>query len=243
MVKGLQGAIIAAGRGERLRNSTRDDIPKPLVKLGGEAMLSRQARALIAAGASSVVAVINSETARVAGENEMALEIPPSLRVVVRDTANSMETMLALGEVLEPGWFIAATVDAVIPQAELARFVNESRRKIEDCSEKKLAGVLAVTRWRGEARPLFADVTGNGLILRLGDRQTSMVTAGLYFLSTRVFDCAADARRAGLDALRRFLALIIECGMQLDAIEIEGSIDVDEASDLDAARIAIRKIL
>jgi choline kinase len=243
MVKGLQGAIIAAGRGERLRNSTRDDIPKPLVKLGGEAMLSRQARALIAAGASSVVAVINSETARVAGENEMALEIPPSLRLVVRDTANSMETMLALGEVLEPGWFIAATVDAVIPQAELARFVNESRRKIEDCSEKKLAGVLAVTRWRGEARPLFADVTENGLILRLGDRQTSMVTAGLYFLSTRVFDYAADARRAGLDALRRFLALIIERGMQLDAIEIEGSIDVDEASDLDAARIAIRKIL
>ena len=243
MVKGLQGAIIAAGRGERLRNSTRDDIPKPLVKLGGEAMLSRQARALIAAGASSVVAVINSETARVAGENEMALEIPPSLRLIVRDTANSMETMLALGEVLEPGWFIAATVDAVIPQAELARFVNESRRKIEDCSEKQLAGVLAVTRWRGEARPLFADVTENGLILRLGDRQTSMVTAGLYFLSTRVFDYAADARRAGLDALRRFLALIIERGMQLDAIEIEGSIDVDEASDLDAARIAIRKIL
>ncbi|MGB8414121.1 MAG: NTP transferase domain-containing protein [Candidatus Binatus sp.] len=242
MVKGLQGAIIAAGRGERLRNSTRDDIPKPLVKLGGEAMLSRQARALIAAGASSVVAVINSETARVARENEMALEMPASIRLVVRDTANSMETMLALGEMVEPGWFIAATVDAVIPQAELARFVNESRRKIEDCSEKKFAGVLAVTRWRGEARPLFADVTENGLILRLGNGQTSMVTAGLYFLSTRVFDYAADARRAGLDALRRFLALIIERGMQLDAIEIEGSIDVDEASDLDAARIAIRKM-
>lgn len=240
MVKGLQGAIIAAGRGERLRNSTRDDIPKPLVKLGGEAMLLRQGRALIEAGASSVVAVINSETARVA--SEMALEIPPSVHLVVRDTANSMETMLALGEVLEPGWFIAATVDAVIPQAELARFVNESRRKIEDCGEKKLAGVLAVTRWRGEAKPLFADVTENGLILRLGNRQTSMVTAGLYFLSTRVFDCAADARRAGLDALRRFLALIVERGMQLDAIEIEGSIDVDEASDLDAARIAIRKM-
>ena len=242
MVKGLQGAIIAAGRGERLRNPTRDDIPKPLVKLGGEAMLSRQARALIAAGASSVVAVINSETARVARENEMAFEMPASFRLVVRDTANSMETMLALGEVVEPGWFIAATVDAVIPQAELARFVNESRRKIEDCSEKKFAGVLAVTRWRGEARPLFADVSENGLILRLGNGQTSMVTAGLYFLSTRVFDYAADARRAGLDALRRFLALIIERGMQLDAIEIEGSIDVDEASDLDAARIAIRKM-
>jgi choline kinase len=241
MVKKLQGAIIAAGRGERLRNSTREDVPKPLVKLDGEAMLSRQARALLAAGASSVVAVINSETARVAGENEIALESSPSVRLVVRDTANSMETMLALGDELEPGWFIASTVDAVIPQAELARFVNESRRKIEECADKNLAGVLAVTRWRGEARPLFADVTSNGLILGLGDGQTSMVTAGLYFLSTRVFDFAAGARRAGLDALRRFLALIIERGMRLDAIEIEGSIDVDEASDLDAARLALRR--
>ncbi|MGC1190015.1 MAG: NTP transferase domain-containing protein [Candidatus Binatus sp.] len=240
MVKELQGAIIAAGRGERLRISTRDDIPKPLVQLGGEAMLARQARAILDAGASSVVAVINSETARVA--KEMALEIPPSIRLVVRDTANSMETMLALGEVLEPGWFIASTVDAVIPQTELARFVNESRRKIEECREKNLAGVLAVTRWRGEARPLFANVTENGLILGLGSRQTSLVTAGVYFLSTGIFDYAADARRAGLDALRRFLALLIERGMRLDAIELEGSIDVDEASDLDAARAAIRKM-
>ncbi|MGB0059368.1 NTP transferase domain-containing protein [Candidatus Binatus sp.] len=240
MVKELQGAIIAAGRGERLRISTRDDIPKPLVQLGGEAMLARQARAILDAGASSVVAVINSETARVA--KEMAFEIPPSIRLVVRDTANSMETMLALGEVLEPGWFIASTVDAVIPQTELARFVNESRRKIEECREKNLAGVLAVTRWRGEARPLFANVTENGLILGLGSRQTSLVTAGVYFLSTGIFDYAADARRAGLDALRRFLALLIERGMRLDAIELEGSIDVDEASDLDAARAAIRKM-
>jgi len=241
MVTELQGAIIAAGRGDRLRVSTRDDIPKPLVKLGGEAMLSRQARALLAAGASSVVAVINSETARVANENENQLELPPSMRLVVRDTANSMETMLALGDVLEPGWFLAATVDAVIPLVELVRFVNESRRKIEECRDKNLAGVLAVTRWRGEAKPLFADVTENGLIRQLGNRHTFMVTAGLYFLSTRVFDYAADARRAGLDALRRFLALLIERGMRLEAVEIEGSIDVDEASDLDAARLAIRK--
>jgi choline kinase len=240
MVTQLQGAIIAAGRGERLRSSTQTDIPKPLVMLGGEAMLSRQVRALLDAGASSVVAVINSETARIA--KEISLELPPSVRLVIRDTANSMETMLTIGEALEPGWFIASTVDAVIPQAELARFVNESRKKIEEGREKNLAGVLAVTQWRGEAKPLFADVTSDGLIQQLGNRQTSMVTAGVYFLSTRIFDHAADARRAGLDALRRFLAMIIERGMRLDAIEIEGSIDVDERADLEAANAAIRKM-
>jgi NDP-sugar pyrophosphorylase family protein len=119
MVTKLQGAIIAAGVGERLRKSTHTDLPKPLVELGGETMLARQASALIAAGASSIVAVINSETARIA--DKMKFETPPNVKLVVRDTGNSMETMLALGEFLEPGWFLAATVDSVIPQAELAR--------------------------------------------------------------------------------------------------------------------------
>ena len=238
MVKELQGAIISAGRGERLRASTRDDTPKPLVQLGGEAMLSRQARALLAAGASSVVAIVNSETARLA--QETSLEMPESVRLVVRDTANSMETMLAMEDFLSLGWFIAATVDAVIPQSELTRFVNESRRKIEDCGDKNLVGVLGVARWRGERKPLYAHVTSNGLIVRLGEGQTSTVTAGLYFLSTRIFDYAADARSAGLDALRRFLGMLIERGMRLDAIEVEGSIDVDDAADLEAVRMKIR---
>jgi NDP-sugar pyrophosphorylase family protein len=240
MVSKLQGAIIAAGRGERLRTSTGADLPKPLVELGGETMLARQAGAMIAAGANSVIAVINSETARRA--DEMKLAMPPGLRLVVRDTANSMETMLALKEFVEPGWFLAATVDAVIPQIELTRFVNESAKKIALYDGKDMGGVLAVTRWRNEPRALFADVTKDNLISRLGGVQTRTVTAGIYFLSTRVFDFADEARRTGLDALRRFLAMLIENRIQLGAIEIDGAIDVDEAPDLDAARRALRSI-
>jgi choline kinase len=240
MVSKLQGAIIAAGRGDRLRMSTRVDLPKPLVELGGETMLARQAGALMAAGANSVIAVINSETARLAGE--MKLTMPPGLKLIVRDTANSMETMLALKELLEPGWFLASTVDAVIPQSELMRFVNEAGQKIALYGGKDLGGVLAVTRWRNEPRALFADVTKDNLISRLGGVQTRTVTAGLYFLSTRVFDFADEARRTGLDALRRYLAMLIENRSQLGAIEIDGAIDVDEAPDLDAARRALRSI-
>jgi NDP-sugar pyrophosphorylase family protein len=238
MVSKLQGAIIAAGRGERLRESTRADLPKPLVELGGETMLARQAAAMLAAGADSIVAIINSETARIA--EQMKLAIPDRVRIVVRDTANSMETMLALNEFLDPGWFLAATVDAVIPQTELIRFVNEARRKSELYNNKNFAGVLAVTRWRDEPGALFAELTKDNLIARLGGAQTYMVTAGLYFLSTGVFDFADQAHRAGLDALRRFLAMLIENRMQLGAVEIDGAIDVDEAIDLDAARRALR---
>jgi choline kinase len=238
MVTKLQGAIIAAGRGERLRTSTGTDLPKPLVGLGGETMLARQAGALMTAGANSVIAVINSETARLA--DEMKLAMPPGLRLIVRDTANSMETMLALKEFLDPGWFLASTVDAVIPQIELTRFVNGAAKKIALYDGKDIGGVLAVTRWRNEPRALFADVTKDNLISRLGGVQTRTVTAGIYFLSTRVFDFADEARRTGLDALRRFLAMLIENRTQLGAIEIDGAIDVDEAPDLDAARRALR---
>lgn len=238
MVTKLQGAVIAAGHGARLRKSTRADLPKPLVEIGGETMLVRQARALMGAGASSVVAVINSETARLA--DEMKLAIPHGVKLVVRNTANSMETMLTLGEFLEPGWFFAATVDAVIPQTELAKFVNESRRKIELSNDKNLGGILAVTRWRGEEKALFTDVTADGLIRQVGGAQTQVITAGVYFLSTRIFDFADEARRAGLDALRRFLAMLIERGVHLGAIEIASAIDVDEGPDLEAARRTLR---
>jgi NDP-sugar pyrophosphorylase family protein len=235
----MQGAIIAAGRGERLRIAS-DDVPKPLVELGGETMLVRQARALQAAGASSVVAIINSETARAA--ERMNFVTPPGVKIVVKDTASSMDTMLTLGDWLAPGWFVAATVDAIVPAPELARFVTEARRIVEYRSDEQVAGVLSVTRWRGDRKPLFADVSKEGLITRLGSEESSSVTAGLYFLHTRIFALAGEARRAGLDALRRFLALLIDSQMKLYAVEVAGAIDVDEQSDLEAARRAIRSI-
>src|SRR5262249_42604771 len=150
------------------------------------------------------------------------------VRVLVRDMANSMETMLALGEFLEPGWFVASTVDAVAAQSEISRFVDEAQRKAASDGDQSVAGAIAVTRWRGDRKPLFANVNQGGLITHLGSEQNRLVTAGLYFLHTRIFDLAGDARRAGLDALRRFLALLIDNQMSLHAIEIEGAIDVDE---------------
>jgi choline kinase len=50
MVSLLRGAILAAGRGERLRSAV-DGVPKPLVMLGEETLLARQANAMVAMGA------------------------------------------------------------------------------------------------------------------------------------------------------------------------------------------------
>ncbi len=233
MVENLQGAIIAAGRGERLRRST-GNLPKPLVTLGGRTLLARQAMMLLGVGASEVLAVVNSETAGLIEKRKV--EVPERLGLIVRDTANSMESLFALGERLAPGHFVLATVDAVLARDEMARFVCAARAMTLDGG---FDGVLGVVAWRGDERPLFAEISANGAITRLGDRKARTVTAGIYFLSTRIFDFTTQARAAGLGAMRQFLGMLLGNDVRLGAFELSQAIDIDEVSDLEAARATI----
>lgn len=232
MVGAFEGAIVAAGHGERLKAAT-GGLPKPLADVGGQPLLLRQAQALRGAGAARVVAVVNSHTARLLGAE--ALELPGWLVLCVRDTPNSMESLLALGEYLRPGWFFLATVDAVGDFAEFARFARRAEELSGEDTDR-FQGVLGVVRWRGERGPLFVEVGGDGAIARLGGGRTDLITAGLYFLPTRVFDFAGEMRRDRLGAMRHFLARIVERGMRLGAVELGCVIDVDEPEELEAAR-------
>ncbi len=133
-IPGLSGAIIAAGRGERLR-PVSDGVPKPLVELGGEPLIVRQSRALAALGARPVHAIVNSETAAMI--RDRGLVMPPELEICVRDTANSMESLLALEERLVPGRFLMTTVDAFIPPAELAAFLKHALAQADPAASRR----------------------------------------------------------------------------------------------------------
>jgi len=232
MVTALKGAIIAAGRGERLR-AAAGGMPKPLVDVNGVPMLLWQAAALRRAGASPIVALVNSETA--AGLSARKVAIPPWLTVAVRDTANSMESLLALGAHLDCERFMLATVDAIAAPGALASFAAEAIARVEAAATQRIDGALAITRWRGDERPLFAASSG-GIITRLGGAETATVTAGFYMLPASIFNYRARARAEGLTAMRAFLSMLLEAGFRFAAIEVHGVVDVDEAADLDAAR-------
>ncbi|MGC1678740.1 MAG: NTP transferase domain-containing protein [Candidatus Binataceae bacterium] len=225
----FQGSIIAAGRGERLRATGGASIPKPLVEIGGAPMLVRQARAMLAVGASEVLAVINHETASLIGK----IELPRELRIVVRNTESSMESLFTLGESLRAGHFLLATVDAILPLAEFARFTREAQSASVGggCD-----GALAVVKWRGDRKPLFTHVSPSGLIEELGERPAPIVTAGVYWLPTAIFSLVENARALKLAAMRAFLAMLLENRFRLRAIEVASAIDIDEAADLEAAR-------
>lgn len=225
----FQGAIIAAGRGERLRATGGANIPKPLVEVGGAPMLVRQTRAMLALGAAEVLAVINQETAALARK----IELPSELRITVRDTESSMESLFTLGESLRPGHFLLATVDAILPYSEFARFTREAQSA---CVNGVYDGALAVVKWRGDKKPLFTHASASGLIEELGERPAPIVTAGVYWLPTAIFSLAENARALKLAAMRAFLAMLLANRFRLRAIEVTGAVDIDEAADLDAAR-------
>jgi choline kinase len=233
VVDGLSGAILAAGRGERLRAAS-GGVPKPLVEIEGETLLSRQARSIAAAGAHPVHAIVNSETAAMIRERD--LKMPTELEICVRDTPNSMESLLTLGERIAPGRFLVTTVDAVVAPTEFQRFVAYALHVTDPCGMQPLDGALGVVQWRGDRHPLFAEMAPDGTISALGERECAMVTAGIYLFSTGIFALATAAREAGLNAMRRYLALLIDNGMKLAACTLDGVIDVDEAGDLYAAR-------
>jgi choline kinase len=234
----INGAILAAGRGERLR-AQGADLPKPLVALGGETLLARQARMLREAGADRVVAVVNSETAALIERD--AIKLPQWLSLGVRDTANSMETLFELGEHLAGRWCLAATVDAILARGEMKRFAEQASALVSHQPHAIADGALGVVRWHDDERPLFVDIEPGGAIRKVGAAGGAMVTAGVYFLPTSIFSFRDRARSAGLSALRQFLGGLVEWGVRLHAIDLDGAIDIDTAEDLEAARLMLSR--
>jgi NDP-sugar pyrophosphorylase family protein len=227
----LSGAILAAGHGQRLRPAS-GAVPKPLVDLSGQPLLLRQIDLLIKSGMSPIHVIVNSETHRLM--HQRGLRKPDGVELLVCDTANSMESLLRLGEHIASGFFLLMTVDAVLCAADFRNFVTNATKIVAN-ARSRLDGVLGVVEWRGEANPLFAHLADDGVITAFGEGQSPKVTAGVYLFSTAIFVHAAEARMRGLDAMRRFLAMLLEKGRRFAALEVPRAIDVDDAADLNAA--------
>ena len=96
-------AIIAAGEGSRLKQEGVA-LPKPLVSIGGEALLARLIRIFLANSAESISLIINEEMKEVQEwVSKLKLEIPFNL--VVKSTPGSMHSFAALAPFRSSGKF------------------------------------------------------------------------------------------------------------------------------------------
>jgi NDP-sugar pyrophosphorylase family protein len=232
----MKAGIIAAGLGERLvRGGIL--IPKPLVPVGGVPMLGRTIRAAARLGASSVACIVNELNPAVV-DYIHSTPWPVPIELVVRTTPNSMESLLALEPLLSQEPFMLFTVDAVVPQATLDGFGHRA------VNQPAAAGVLAVTTFVDDEKPLWVALDQESRITALGNRAcpTPFVTAGFYYFLPRIFEVKRLAQSRNLAALRQFLGLLLESGYPLYGLPVSKTIDVDHPEDLEKAEAFLREI-
>jgi NDP-sugar pyrophosphorylase family protein len=230
----VKAAIIAAGRGERLRGAGFT-APKPLVTVAGKALIDHVLDAIVAAGIGDAACIFNGEDDE-AERHCRAVRRDLRLEIVRRTTPSSMESLFALAPHLGEERFLLLTVDAVFGPALLPAFLAAAARiPAADV-------VLGVHRFVDDEKPLRVAVDAGGRVTALGEAAgaSPLITAGLYVLAPSVFTAVADARRARLAALRQFFAHLLARGDAVHAVEVEKTVDVDRGEDVAAAESFVR---
>ena len=230
----LRAGILAAGRGERLRAS-RSEL-KPLVRIGGETLIERVLQAMATANAAEVAVIINEDSLAVR-DHVAKNKWPFRLRWIVETTPSSMHSFLRVVESLsassdadEP--LLLSTVDTVAGPGVYADFIDQAR-------QTTAAVTLALTDPGDDEKPLLVRMpAGDSRILAFGEGKQA--TAGVYAVRPIVLREAEQARRDGIDALRKFLGRLLERGYELRGIPISRSIDVDRPADIAIAEQFLR---
>lgn len=227
----MRAGIIAAGVGSRLAQGGID-VPKPLVKVGGETLIGRAIQGAAQAGAKRVALIVNPVFPDlVAYLNETSWPVP--LDLLVWESPSSLDSFLALRSYLDEP-FLLLTVDAVLAPGALAAFVEQAR-------QAPTSGALGITTFQDDEKPLYVELDATGRILGVGRGESPYITAGCYFFQPQVFFFETLARNRNLQALRQFLGMLVEEGFSLQAIDVGSGVDVDHPQDIARAEAFLRE--
>lgn len=235
-------AILAAGQGSRLKNEgiLRS---KPLVTLGSLTLLGRLGQYLSSRpDCSSLSVIVNTSTAAEAESLGLSSGLSHFDHVLVRDTAGSMDSLAALAPTLrsvagdDDSRFCLMTADSVWLPEEFDTYIAASRSGDAD-------GYMAVTSYVDDESPLYVSTDADGGITGFHDTPPEgwrYVSGGIYLLPVSALDILADCRSRGLHRMRDFQRALLRHSLRLRAVPFSRIIDIDHASDLDAARRLLR---
>lgn len=224
----MKFAIIAAGEGSRLQHEGIA-LPKPLVKLHGEAMIDRLMRIFRANGAEEIVVIVN----RLNPLTEQHLRElqaqgqADDLHLVVKTTPSSMHSFAALAPYLEDGPFCLTTVDTIFREDEFARYISHFQASEAD-------GCMAVTDYIDDEKPLYVATDDELNITGFHDTNEGdrYISGGIYCLRPNALDVLADCMERGLSRMRNFQRELVRQGLHLEACPFSKILDVDHASDI-----------
>ena len=135
----MKYAIIAAGEGSRLQQEGVN-LPKPLVRIGGESMIDRLIRIFRNNGAEEICIIVNTLHPQTY-EHLRSLQAEgkaDDLRIVVKSTPSSMHSFAELAPYLTDAPFCLTTVDTIFREEEFSRYISHFLQSEAD-------GCMAVT--------------------------------------------------------------------------------------------------
>ncbi len=232
----MKAGLIAAGAGARLRDAGIMT-PKPLVEIGGRALVDHVLDAVAAAGIDDAVCIFNAEAEGDAVAAHCRTRAGrPRLQIIRRTTPSSMESVFALAPFLADGAALVLTVDALFAPPVLRSFLAAAN----NLSNADI--VLAATDFVDDEKPLHLTLAADGHVVALGEgaAQSALVTAGFYVFHPRVFGEIDAARAARFTALRQWLGHLVARGYRAYGVPIGKTLDVDRAQDIAAAETFVR---
>lgn len=238
----MKFAILAAGEGSRLAQEGIE-LPKPLVKICGEAMIDRLIRIFIDCGADEIVIITNNLTPLVKEHLQSVVDSGIPLRYVVKTTPSSMHSFYELKSLLGEGKFCLTTVDTIFDEKEFKEYISLFKTYDGD-------GMMAVTDFVDDEKPLYLSTDEDNNVTGFHDSIQSFnesecgcdgksvckyISGGIYCLSSRVYATLDYCMSSGLERMRNFQRQLIFDGMNLKAYPFSKILDVDHADDIQKA--------
>lgn len=223
----IQGGIIAAGLGSRLR-ADGYRVCKPMVPLAGRSLIDLTLDRFRAAGIRQLTIIINDRSddcRQWLRDNARDFD----LDLIVRTTPSSYASFQAVASRLVGAPAAITTIDAVMPVADFCTFVKSAREFAKNVIALGLTGHV------DDENPLWATLdAADGRIRQLGGSHGTHVTAGLYWLPAQ----RPAEPTTGFARLRDYLGWLVAehqpvCGVVLPCV-----FDIDRARDIAAAEAA-----
>lgn len=229
-------AIIAAGEGSRL---VQEGVkwPKPLVQLNGTALIDRLIHVFLKNDASSISIIVNEEMTEVQ-EHLQKMVLPVPFYLLVKSTPSSMHSFYELSHHLNSDNLCLTTVDTIFKKDEFTGYIRKFRE------ENQLDGLMAVTDYIDDEKPLYVDTDDDlmirGFLDKQGDPLCSYISGGIYCLRRSGLKVLNNAIEQGMSRMRNYQRQLIAEGLKLKAYPFSKIIDVDHAEDIEKAEVFLK---
>ena len=222
----IQGGIIAAGHGTRLR-ADGYRVSKPMVPVAGRPLIDLTLDRFRAARIRRLTIIINetSDDCRQWLRNHAG---DFDLDLIVRTTPSSYASFQVVADRLAGAPSAITTIDAVMPVNDFCAFVKSANASADN------AVALGLTHHVDDENPLWATLDAAGRIRQLGGRQGTHVTAGLYWLPAQ----RPTAPTTGFARLRDYLSWLVAEHPPVRGVVLPCVFDIDRARDVAAAEAA-----